>query len=261
MFDSYSVVFLAKILPFFIYPLGFSLILFIVALPLAGRSAFGSFGIAIAVFILWVSSTPLISTSLLSALEGQYPVMSVADTPKADVAVVLGGGVMGVSPPRAMTEISDATNHLLYAGRLVKSGKIKKIILVGGSLIRPSEGPMDGRDARALLIEWGVPADMISDEEMRPNTYENARKVRDMRRDKPFDNALLITSAYHMPRAVAVFASAGVPIIPAPVNIQVLRRDPISLLDFVPSSDSLHQSTIAIREWIAILVYKIRGYA
>ena len=261
MLNMYTMEFLAKFLPFFIYPLGFSLILFLVSLPFAGRSSFGSFGIAISVFILWVPSMPLISSSMMASLERQFPPMKIEDTPKADIAIVLGGGVMGVSPPRAMTEISDVTNHLLYASRLYKAGKIGSIVIVGGSLMRPAEGPMDGEDARSLLMEWGIPAEAITAEEMRPNTFENARKIKDMKRIKPFDSALLITSAYHMPRAVAVFENSGVEIIPASSNVRVLRRAPISILDFVPSVDALRQSTLAIREWIAILVYRYRGYA
>jgi uncharacterized SAM-binding protein YcdF (DUF218 family) len=197
---------------------------------------------------------------MMGSLERQFPAMSVLDTPKADIAIVLGGGVMGISPPRAMTEISDVTNHLLYASRLYKAGKIGSIVIVGGSQLRPADGPMDGNDARSLLIEWGIPVEVITAEEMRPNTYENARKIKDMKRIKPFGSALLITSAYHMPRAVAVFENAGVEIIPASSNIRILKRAPLSLLDFVPSADALRQSTLALREWIAILVYRYRGY-
>lgn len=260
MFDQYTMAFLAKFLPFFIYPLGFSLILLLISLPFVGRGTWGVFGVAFAVFVLWVPSMPLISTALIGTLEREYAPMRVDETPKSEVAIVLGGGVMGVSPPRAMTEISDGTNHLLYAARLFKAGRVEKIIVVGGSMIRPADGPVDGANARDILVEWGIPEIAISAEEMRPNTYENARKIKDMKRNRPFESALLITSAYHMPRAVAVFENAGVSIIPAPVNVKILRGAPVSLLDFLPSADALHQSTLALREWLAILVYRLRGY-
>ena len=99
----------------------------------------------------------------------------------------------------------------------------------------------------------GVPEDAIAWESVSRNTYENALAVREFLGDKPF---VLVTSAFHMLRAMEVFRRLGMSPIPAPCGQRALRD--YTPYDLVPRAINLWHSAHALREYLAILWYRIR---
>lgn len=106
----------------------------------------------------------------------------------------------------------------------------------------------------------GVPPDAIVVETQSRNTYENAVNSAEIIRDRGWRSAILVTSGAHMPRALAAFSKAGIDAIPASTDIRV--RFPLydSALDFLPDAEALKRTSDAIREWIGIAVYRLRGW-
>lgn len=90
------------------------------------------------------------------------------------------------------------------------------------------------------------------------NTYENAVFTRRMVSPEPGETWLLVTSAFHMPRAKALFDKAGFPTVPWPVDYRTTGREGIGLLRDNPL-DSLQTTTLAIREWTGLLAYRLTG--
>ena len=253
--------FVSKLLPIFVYPLGLTLSL----LALSGVGALLRFqrlkilAFASAVLILWVSSTPVVANWAESSLERQYPARPMAETPNADVAIVLGGAVGQPLPPRVEVGLSETTDRVLHTARLYKAGKVKRILVTAGNIPWLSAVEPEAELIKDLLIEWDVPAEAIELKGESRNTYENALEVEEVWQKQGFKSALLVTSAAHMPRAMATFRHAGLPVIASTADVHIVEApDPLALL---PNSSALVGTTNAIKEWIGLLTYRLRGWA
>ena len=118
----------------------------------------------------------------------------------------------------------------------------------------------EAESAATLLQEWAVPGQAILLENKSRNTRENALFSRQILQSRGASRILLVTSAFHMPRASAVFRKLGFQVIPAPANFQT-AEDQGLLLRILPSAESLAGSELALKEWLGLLVYRLRGWA
>ena len=110
-----------------------------------------------------------------------------------------------------------------------------------------------------LLVEWDVPAAAIELASGSRNTYENAAEIQDIWQRNGFKSALLVTSAAHMPRAMATFRRLGLPVIASTADVRVVEGE--DLFALLPDSGALIATTNAIKEWIGLFVYRLRGWA
>jgi uncharacterized SAM-binding protein YcdF (DUF218 family) len=262
MTDSTLTLFLTKLLPVFVYPLGLAIGLLLLGGLAAALSwrRLSSAAVAVAVAWLWVAATPAFAEWALGTLERRYPPRTIADVPTADVAIILGGAVGGPVPPRVTVDLGPSSDRVLHAARLYRAGKVKRVLVTGGNIPwLPGEIP-EAELIRDLLIEWGVPAGAITLAGGSRNTFENALEVRAMRERAPFGSALLVTSAAHMPRAMAVFAKAGLPVTAATTDVEVVEGAEWTPLRWLPDAAALAATTMAIKEWIGLLAYRARGY-
>jgi len=100
------------------------------------------------------------------------------------------------------------------------------------------------------------------------NTYENAVEVKKILQAKGIQRILLVTSALHMPRSLAIFQKQGIDTIPAPTDflvtnqeIQEVNSSPqATLLNVLPDSDRLQQTTRAIKEYVGLVIYRLKGW-
>ena len=108
------------------------------------------------------------------------------------------------------------------------------------------------------MRSWGVPDEAIVTAGTNRTTAENAREVAALWPSLGFQSALLVTSAAHMPRALASFRKAGVPVTPSSTDIRVVN-DPLDPLDFLPDAGALSATGDAVKERIGYIVYRVRG--
>lgn len=224
----------------------------------AGHRRGGGALIVSGLAVIWLAAMPVTARFALGLLERQYPVEPVVDMPSADVAVVLGGGIDGMIPPRQNIELGDAADRVYLAAELFKAGKVKAILVSGGNLPWTASARPEAEDIRTLLISWGVPPDAIKTGGESRTTAENAREVKALWPSLGASSALLVTSAAHMPRALASFRKAGIPVIPAPADIRSVD-DTLTLLDFLPDARALADTTAAAKEAAGYAVYWARG--
>jgi uncharacterized SAM-binding protein YcdF (DUF218 family) len=252
--------FLSKAVPQAVLPEG-SLALMLLAMTVsvlvrayrtAGMLAVLSLG------LFWVCATPVVAHWAMGTLERQYMPQS-ADLPRADVAIVLGGAV-SAPPPLQVTELSDAADRVWYAARLHRAGHVRRLVVVGGNLPWGAAAKPEAELIRQLLIEFGVPADAIRIGGTSRNTYENAIEARSILQGPPFDTALLITSAWHMPRALAVFRKAGLPVDPAPCDFRASGDLAGTILDWLPQARAFAMTSEALREWLGYALYRWKGW-
>jgi len=243
-----------KLLPILVYPLGFALLLCITALALsfAGRTRQLRVSIAVAVILLWLASTPAFAGLLIFILEKQNPSVPIETISPKDVAIVLGGGLA------QSAHLGPTGDRVMQAVLLWRAGKVQTIILTGGNLPWHRLSATDADFAARLLEAYGVPHESIIVENDSRNTHENAINTAAIWRERHFRSGLLVTSAAHLPRALATFRKAGLDVAPWPADFR--GHPPESIFDFLPDADALGMTTTAIKEWLGLAVYRLRGW-
>lgn len=255
-------VYLSKILPIFVMPISLVLILALAALMLLRRERRKSAAVFVvaAMAVLWVAATPIVAQSLYRNLEARFPPRPLAEVPQAGCIVLLGGVVSPALAPRVDVELSESVDRVYKAAQLYRAGKAKFIVATAGN--QPwSLSPWAEADLlRDLLMEWGVPKDAIFLEGSSRNTRENAVYSKNVIDSIHCETALLVTSAAHMPRAVAAFQAVGVSIVPVSTDVRVVDAGLPAGMDFLPNAGALAMTSEAIREWIGSAVYRLQGW-
>ena len=259
--------YLSKLLPLFLYPLGFACICCIIALFLLWkRPRLAAFCIGLALFVLLFSSNAWISRFLVSSLEWQN--IPSGELPTAEAIVVLGGATKSAYEPRKTADLSEAGDRILYAAQLYRQEKAPLIIASGGRIDWAGGGIPESEDIAKLLTFMGVdPKDIIQDPDSL-NTYQNTVNVKKILLERNIDRVLLVTSAMHMPRSLAIFKQQGIQAIAAPTDFLVTKgeldaigKTPKSaILHLLPDSKNLENFTIAMKEYIGMIVYRVRGW-
>ncbi len=257
--------FLSKLLPLFVYPIGLcSLLLVIGLLSIWKHPRRATWAIALALFILFFSGNPLVSDKLVSTLESQY--LPPDPVPTADAIVVLGGATAPQIAPRPWVEVLEAGDRILYGARLYNQGKAPKLILSGGRVTwRGGSGASEADDMKALAMAMNVPETDIVLEGASLNTRQNALNVQPILKEHAIDSVLLVTSAIHMPRSMAIFKKLGINAIPAPTDYLVPTESPINtiegrILALIPDAKSTFQFTNALKEYVGFVIYRLRGW-
>jgi uncharacterized SAM-binding protein YcdF (DUF218 family) len=195
---------------------------------------------------LWFWSMPVVSEALRGRIEAAAGPHSAEEIGKAEVMVVLGGGVSGPLPPlRVYPDLGAASDRVWYASRLYKAGKGSRIVLSGGVV-----STADGSEAAAMrlfLLDLGVPDRAIVLEAGSVNTMTNASLTRRLLARDGIHRIILVTSALHMPRARRIFERAGFQVISAPTDFEVIDM-PFSVLRYMPDAAALEGSARAIKE-------------
>jgi uncharacterized SAM-binding protein YcdF (DUF218 family) len=246
--------FLSKVLDLALSPFSWAVVLFAFAVPWtrrrAGRwrrrRAFAIAGLA----VLFVFSIEPVSNALLYSMEHDAP-----ETYRPDVtydAIVLLGGVTDedVTKETGQPAYNDNVERVVMTHRLVRDGKARFVIASGAS----SEGQLMADQLR----DWGVEADRIVVEPEARNTHENAVYSAQIVRARGWKKILLVTSAFHMKRALECFQAVGLEVDTFAVDYRATRK-PRSWLQ--PRANSLATSTAMVRELFGRVIYRLQGYS
>jgi uncharacterized SAM-binding protein YcdF (DUF218 family) len=260
-------VFLSKFIPYFIYPLGLAILILTVALLLRNRPRWMKVCLLMALLVLLVSSNAWVAGVLTRSLEWRY--LPLDEYPDSDVIVVLGGSTGSAIYPRPMVDIGGAGDRILYAAALFHQGVAPNVLLTGGYITWLNERQAPAHDMAEILQMMQVPEEALWYEAESRNTYENALYSREILSEKGIDQIILVTSARHMPRAVALFEAQGFEVIPAPTDYGLTQTDwerlwapnlVTQLFNFLPSVGHLNDTTAAIKEYLGIFIYRLRGW-
>lgn len=253
---------LSKLLPvFFLYPLGIVLVLLAVSLVLLKkqkiRAVFALVGTGVGLLLLL--SNEIVANALMGGLERRYLPVDVHSV-KADAIVALGGCGRPKMYPRSHVEFNEAGERMFHSLRLYKAGAAPWVIVSGGGIDFILKGQADARDMRELMVEFGMPFDSILVEDKSRNTYENAVLVKKLMEDKGIRlKIILVTSAAHMPRSVAIFKKAGFEVVPAPTDFLVEKKS-YNWYSILPRVENIYDSTHALKERIGFLFYHLMGW-
>jgi uncharacterized SAM-binding protein YcdF (DUF218 family) len=196
---------------------------------------------------------------LLYPLEQRIPAWD-ATRGAPDGIVVLGGSIdPKLSAAHGVTVFSGAVDRIITAAVLAYRYPNARIVLSGGNASLVADDVAKEADHAAAVFEsLGVFKDRLIMERRSRNTQENAVFTKAMVSPKPGEQWLLVTSAYHMPRAIGIFRKAGFDVQPYPVDWRMGGR--ADLLTFsVFLLDGLARVDTAVREWIGLAAYWITG--
>lgn len=190
-----------------------------------------------------------IATSLARPLEERFPRPVVDDV---DGIVVLAGSERAAASvfrgqPQLNGHADRLTTFLMLANRFPQA----RLVHSGGS----ADAQLDqSAVAREILLGTGIAAQRVTFENRSGNTCASARRIRSLVDASAEETWLLVTSAVHMPRAMACFRAAGWDVVPYPADYQTGAS-----LWWFGFADNLMLLDLAAHEWVGLAYYRLRG--
>jgi uncharacterized SAM-binding protein YcdF (DUF218 family) len=259
---------LSKVLPQLVYPFGLIFLLLVFSLILRRHRRWQNGLIITAIAIILVTGNTWVAYSLMRSLEWQY--LPPAVVPDVGAIVVLGGGTEAPQYPRTMVELNGASDRIFYAAQLYREGKAPHILLSGGSITwLDSRTTTSADDMASVITQLGVPEDALWLQKQSRNTYEDALYSCQLLKEKGVKHILLVTSAAHMPRSVALFRHQGMEVTPAPTDYSITQAEwdnltepnlAVQFLNLFPNISNMGLTTSVVKEYIGMLVYHWRGW-
>lgn len=251
---------LSKILWFLASPVNLA----IGGLVLASLLAFTRFsgpgrwlGLACVTLLAVLAYSPL-ARIVVRPLEDRFPQQAV-NSGRVDGIIVLGGAI-GVG--RGDIVLNNAAARMTKAVELARAHPEAKLVFTGGgaNLLSPVvKTEADG--ARMLFLGLGLPESRLILEDKSRNTVENAVLTRKLVDPKPGERWLLVTSAWHMPRAMGVFRKAGFQVEAFPVDYLSGGESADYTRPYRKAARGLDIADDAFKEWAGLLAYYLAGYS
>lgn len=205
--------------------------------------------VALAAACVLVLATPLAADLLRASLE--RGVVHAADPGRAGAIIVLGAEAVRAGPQSH--DVGPLSLERLRAGAALHRATGLPVLVTAGPL-GDGQAPLAHLMARSLAADFGVTARWVEDRAR--DTRDNADLSAAMLRASGIGEALVVTHAWHMPRALEAFARQGFPARPAPVRLDGPPTFAAAML--VPRPDQLAMSWFALREWAGRLAYRLR---
>jgi uncharacterized SAM-binding protein YcdF (DUF218 family) len=253
--------FIVSKLAWFIFaPLNFLILLSLSGLIfwLFGFNRLGRVLTSIGLSLLVICSFSPLATLLTAPLENRFPVAP-RNLPAPSGIIVLGGSLDGqMTEARGQPALLPGAARLTAGVELARRYPEARLVFTGGSSSLTQEMNGEAKGVHDLWLSLGVPESRMSFEDTSRNTWENALFTRDLLAPKPGEHWLLVTSAWHMPRAMGIFRRVGFDVTAYPVDFMTFgdRRD------WNPSPavvDALMMVDDAVHEWIGLAAYYATG--
>ena len=210
-----------------------------------------------ALIILIITIIPL-GPFAVSIFENRFPKLQISQ--KAITGIIMLGGVVspGLSASRGVLSFGTATERLVACADLAKQHPDAKLVFTGGSGDPFYPELSEATLVRPFLASMGISLDQVIFEEKSRNTVENAKFTYELLNPIPKENWVLITSAFHMPRAIGCFRKVGWDTIPYPVDYGTTADDERSPLHF-NFTKGLSYLNAAVHEVLGLIAYYVTG--
>jgi uncharacterized SAM-binding protein YcdF (DUF218 family) len=251
---------LSKIGWFLAQPVTLLLILMLLALLMLllgwRRRAFAA--LLIASLFLALCAFTTFGYLLIGPLEARFT--RPAEMPAAvDGIIVLGGGMdADVNNVRGGYELNRSGDRFTEALRLALLYPDARIAISGGTGVLVVGTDSEADAGARFFLDFGIPANRLILENEARNTEENAQFLKETVQAAPGETWLLVTSAFHMPRSVGLFRKAGFDVVPWPADYLSTGAEGVAIKLDQPA-ENLSVSTMALREWMGLLVYWLTG--
>jgi len=241
-----------KILPQLVLPFGIVMLLLLLAVwKKQGWPA------VTAMLVLYAASIPFVGDRLIGWLEGQYAPMAMIEAGPADAVVVLGGILGPAHRDGYMPNRSEQGERFDAGVALVLAGQAQRLVFTGARRHWIDGETTEGDQLERLAISHGVPAEKIFVTRVVDNTATEATAVAELMIAQGWKRVILVTSGWHLPRAMLLFRRAGVVAQPFPVDLRRGEPRRPEIIDFVPSAVAWQTTETALRECYGYAFYRI----
>ena len=241
-----------KVLPYLIYPITIILVLLVMGIWLKKK-----FFSILATTLLVITSSPISSHYLLSYLEKNQSKKSPVEMASADAIVVLGGMLTRIQTSQGIHREWGDPDRFFAGLELIKSNKANHIIFTGGKLPWEKTNETEGEVLAKYAIDWGVNKQKILVTQKVQNTEDEAKAVKDLLEKYQSKRIILVTSAFHMPRAQRLFEKQDLKVQTYPVDFKA-EDNKITILDFLPSAYAMKDFEFAMRELLGRVYYQLK---
>jgi uncharacterized SAM-binding protein YcdF (DUF218 family) len=255
---------LSKILGFFALPsdIAATLAALGVVLLFTRHKQIGRVLATLGVALLLVAGLTPLGNALMLPLEERFPPWDASRDAShgAPTGIVVLGGAIGpeISAARGTPDLNESAERITAVAALARQYPAARIIYSGGNARLVLMGGIEADYAVDLFESLGIAHGRVETERQSRNTIENAEFSKALARPKPGERWLLVTSAYHMPRAMGAFRRAGFPVEAYPVDWRT--RGPIDLvLPFESITAGLRRTDTAMHEWVGLVAYWLSG--
>lgn len=252
---------LAKILHFLLQPLSWVALLLLAAVLRPGRHeswrrGTGTLALVLFVLIGWI---PL-PDALMRGLETSTRPPDAAQLSRYAGVVILGGALDSAYRTEGHQEpvLNDAAERMTTAIALHRQAPALRLVFTGGEGEVTAQGPTEAERARQFFAQQGLDPQSITFEDQSRNTYENAVFTARLPGVDPSRPWLLLTSAAHMPRALATFARAGWNVTPWPTDYRTGLHTP--WLRYSLSEGATRWEAV-LGEYVGLWIYRLMGRA
>jgi uncharacterized SAM-binding protein YcdF (DUF218 family) len=214
-----------------------------------------------AALLVFIGANPLLAHTLVGLIEAQAPPFDGRTAKPFDAIVVLSAGAVSKGTLRPSDELSPFSIQRTVCGAdLFHQGLAPHILFAGGDASIFGSGPEEGAVMKKLALRLGVPDEAALVENRSRTTYESAVETK---RILGQASILLVTSAHHVPRALALFRKQGLETVASPCGYLTQDRPGDGWNDnsfyLLPDVEALRRSTLAINEIVGILLYRASG--
>jgi uncharacterized SAM-binding protein YcdF (DUF218 family) len=221
---------------------------------------FGRFLVAVIALVSIATAVLPVGRWLLGPLEDRFPMLSSLPD-KVDGVIMLGGAVSTLlTEARGQPQVNEHAERFIAFADLARRYPTAKLVFAGGGPMLRGGTFREADASREVMIWLGMDIRRVVFERESRNTLENIVNAKALVHPAPDEVWLLVTSAFHMPRAVGIFRSEGWSVIPDPVDYQTGagEDDPAFGADFL---QNLGQSSLALKEWLGLLANHWLGYS
>lgn len=230
-----------------------------IALCVIGRRRFGGGLILLAVLGWVVFGFSPAANYIFSPLEERFPQFVDDGRPVTGIVILGGAEVPEVGLARKVPAFADAAERAIALGALARKYPDARLAFVGGSSALFPAGPaLEAEMMRLTLPDLGIAPGRVEFEEKSRNTAENAAFAKALLKPDPGQKWLLVTSAFHMPRAVGCFRKAGFDVVPYPVDYRTIGPHALNE-GFSRAASGLDLTDIGVKEWIGLVAYYLSG--
>lgn len=244
--------FLNKLLPVFVLPLGLVALLLLFALWRKKR-----WPVVAALGVLYAAGIPFTGNRLLGWLESRHPAVRIAEAGPADAVVVLGGILGPAVDPGYLPNWAESVERFDAGVALVQAGRADRLVFTGARISWERRTTTEGAELKTLAVARGVVAEKILVTRDIDNTATEAAAVAGLMREHNWRRVILVTTGWHMPRSAYLFRKAGVDCVLFPVDFRFDRSRPLAAIDFVPKAEAWQLTETALREIYGNLFYRI----
>ncbi len=243
------------------YPIGFLWLLLLLGCVVfwwKRQKASSIWCLLLAVFV-WVIGATAIPCTLLSTLEKPYVTRTPEAAPVCDAVVMLGGSCEVSKYALNHVNLVAASDRIFATAAVLREKKARYCLLGGGAA---PGGRTEGNYVKEWIEEWRLAPGNIIPLQPSRDTHDEAVQVRKLMDEHKWQSILLVSSAFHLRRAEALFKSLGIPATPVGCDFQGLSvRENKPLIRLFPENDGFRDLTAYLHEIFGLIYYKMRGWA